>query len=97
MTLPRFLFVLLLVTVVAGAIGAAAGALFGMGMPRQIQARGSAERSDREGGDSKGTQGEVSLGVQADRSPVGTGAAFGGGIGLLIGGPCGLLVGLLDQ
>lgn len=100
MTLLRFVLVLLLVTVLAGVVGGGAGALFGLGMPRQVQVQGEAQGSGRsDAGEQRdgSSSGKVGMQVQADRSPILTGAAWGAGFGLLIGGPCGLLVALADQ
>jgi hypothetical protein len=96
MTLLRFVGVLLLVTLLAGGVGAAAGALFGVGMPRQMQVEGQSH-GPRSSDERDTASGGVGMQVQADRSPVVIGTAWGGGLGLLIGGPCGLVVALLDQ
>jgi len=111
MTLLRFVMVLLLVTCLAALLGGVAGALFDAGVPQQVQVAGetvatqpAGQSAGRPGGQpapqraaSEDRSGQLGVEVQADRSPIITGAACGAGFGLLIGGPCGLLVALLDQ
>lgn len=99
MNLGRFVSVLVILTLLSGAVGAAAGSLFGLAakMPSQVTVTATADPSNDVQRDGVPVQGSGSVAVAAGQNVVAQGAAAGGGIGLLIGGGGGLLVALLDQ